>query len=98
MREGARWNFIDRRGAGASRTRYDFRPLRPFLEAALQTGITVIWDLFHYGYPDDLDPFSGEFVRRFADYCYAVARYIDRHWMNTVARMLCPLPVSSSKS
>ncbi len=26
----------------------------------------VIWDLFHYGWPDDIDIFSPEFVSRFA--------------------------------
>src|SRR5690349_17196292 len=79
VREGVRWNLIDRQGARASRSRYDFRPLRPFVEAALETGMTVIWDLFHYGYPDGLDPFSEDFIRRFVDYCDAVARYVDRH-------------------
>ena len=39
VREGARWNRIDRDG------RYDFRPLRPFVEAAQEAGLTVIWDL-----------------------------------------------------
>jgi hypothetical protein len=37
----------------------------------------VVWDLFHYGYPDGVDPFSEEFPRRFADYCYAVARFVS---------------------
>src|SRR5438093_9676832 len=77
VREGARWNLIDRGG------RYDFRSLRPFLEAAQRFEITPIWDLFHYGYPEDLDPFSEGFVRRFADYCHAVARYIDRQTFGT---------------
>jgi beta-glucosidase/6-phospho-beta-glucosidase/beta-galactosidase len=77
VREGVRWNLIDRGG------RYDFRPLRPFLEAAQQSEITPIWDLFHYGYPDDLDPFSEAFVRQFADYCHAVAGYIDRRTYGT---------------
>jgi beta-glucosidase/6-phospho-beta-glucosidase/beta-galactosidase len=35
-----------------------------------------IWDLCHYGYPDDLDPFSEEFTARFADYCRAAAEYV----------------------
>src|SRR6266849_3072293 len=52
VREGVRWNLIDRRGHGDFRSQYDFRPLRPFVEAALETGMTVIWDLFHYGYPE----------------------------------------------
>ena len=36
----------------------------------------MIWDLFHYGYPEDLDPFDKVFTARFADYCRATARYI----------------------
>jgi hypothetical protein len=72
VRDGARWDQIDRGG------RYDFRPLRPFVDAAQELGLTVIWDLFHYGYPEGEDPFSEAFVRRFADYCHAVATYIDR--------------------
>jgi hypothetical protein len=83
VREGARWNLIDKRGTKPSRSRYDFRPLRPFVEAALETGVMVIWDLFHYGYPEGLDPFTEAFVARFADYCYVVAQYIDRHTAGT---------------
>jgi hypothetical protein len=71
-REGVRWHLIDRAG------RCDLKSLRPFVDAALRWDIVPIWDLFHYGYPDDLDPFSPEFVNRFADYCYTVARYLDR--------------------
>jgi hypothetical protein len=46
------------------------------LDALQQTQITPIWDLCHYGYPDDLDPFSEEFVDRFARYCRAAAEYV----------------------
>jgi beta-glucosidase/6-phospho-beta-glucosidase/beta-galactosidase len=71
-RDGVRWPLVDQRG------HYDFCSVLPFLEAAEAEGITVIWDLFHYGYPDDLDPFQDAFDVRFADYCYAVARLIQR--------------------
>jgi hypothetical protein len=71
-REGVRWHLIDQAG------RCDLRSLRPFVDAALRWDITPIWDLFHYGYPDDLDPFGPELVNRFADYCYNVAHYLDR--------------------
>lgn len=69
-RDGVRWNLVDQRG------RLDFESVLPFIEAAEAEGITVLWDLFHYGYPDDLDPFDDEFIYRFADYCYAFARLI----------------------
>lgn len=73
-REAVRWPLVDR-GRGA----YDFATVRPFIEAASKARVDVIWDLFHYGYPDQLDLLSADFPRRFADYCYAVARYIGSH-------------------
>lgn len=69
-REGVRWPLVDRNG------RYDFSTVRPFVEAAREAEVEVVWDLFHYGFPEGLDLFSDAFPRRFADYCYAVARYI----------------------
>jgi hypothetical protein len=72
VREGVRWNKVDSRG------RLDFSETLPFLDAAEAEQVTVIWDLFHYGYPDDLDPFKSCFARRFADYCYAFARLVRR--------------------
>jgi hypothetical protein len=69
-REAVRWPLVDRRG------KYDFASLEPFLAASHKHNIDVIWDLFHYGYPEDLDIFSDEFVRRFADYCYEAAKHL----------------------
>ncbi len=68
-RDGVRWHLVDRAG------RYDFSSLTPLAEAARRHGIQVIWNLLHYGWPDDIDLFSAEFVDRFARYCRAVARY-----------------------
>ncbi|MFN4141751.1 glycoside hydrolase [Aestuariivirga sp.] len=72
-RETVRWPLVD-----LGRGRYDFSSIDPFLEASRRHEVEVIWDLFHYGYPRDLDLFSQDFPDRFADYCHAVARYIDR--------------------
>jgi hypothetical protein len=38
--------------------------------------ILPIWDLCHYGYPDDTDPFDDGFAERFARYCRAAAEYV----------------------
>lgn len=73
-REAIRWPVVDRG------TSYDFSTVEPFVHAAERHGIDVIWDLFHYGYPDGLDLFTDEFPRRFAEYCHAAADYVrTRH-------------------
>ncbi len=69
-RETVRWPLVDIAG------RHDFTTLIPFMEAAQRSRVDVIWDLFHYGFPGDVDLWSNIFPRRFADYCYAVARFI----------------------
>ncbi len=60
-REGIRWHLIESRPGV-----YDFSSVLPFIRAARATGTQVLWDLCHYGWPDDLDIFSAEFARRFA--------------------------------
>jgi len=70
-REGIPWPLVDTAG------RYDFSVIDPMIEAMNDYKISPIWDLCHYGYPDDLDPFTEEFVRRFADYCSAATSYIN---------------------
>lgn len=70
VREAIRWPLVDRGGS------YDFTSVDPFIDAAAHRHFDVIWDLFHYGYPDGLDPFSSQFVDRFAAYCKAVAKHV----------------------
>lgn len=60
-REGIRWHLIE-----PAPGRLDFASVRPTLRVARQAGIQVIWDLLHYGWPDDLDIWGPEFVERFA--------------------------------
>lgn len=73
IREGIRWPYVDFRG------HYDFSSVTPFVKAAWNHDMEVIWDLFHYGYPEDLDIFGDEFCKRFADYCHAIARFLKQH-------------------
>lgn len=71
-RDGVRWNLVDHSG------RLDFSSAVPFLDAARDEQITVVWDLFHYGYPDDLNPLTDAFMDRFAHYCRAFAGLLKR--------------------
>ena len=70
-RDAVRWHLIEREPL-----RYDFASLERQVAAARKTGIEVTWDYFHYGFPDDLDIFSSEFVERFVAFSRAVTEYL----------------------
>lgn len=74
VREGVRWPLIDQG------THFDFSSLDPFIEAANQHEMGVIWDLFHYGFPIELNPLNEEFHNRFVQYTRACAAYISKHF------------------
>lgn len=73
-RDGLRWHLIDR-GAGC----YDFSSFVPMLRAAHETGIQVLWNICHYGWPDDIDVFAPEFIDRLAAFAKAVAQVVREH-------------------
>ena len=68
VREGFRWHRIEQRAG-----QYDFSTARAMVQAARATGTQVIWDLLHFGWPDDLDPMGPQFVQRFARFARACA-------------------------
>ena len=71
VREAIRWPRVDLGGG-----RYDWSSVNAAQDAATQCKITPIWDLCHYGFPDDCDPFSEECRDRFVDYCRAAAEFV----------------------
>jgi hypothetical protein len=66
VREGIRWAMIEK-----TPYQYDWSTVRLMLEAGQRHGIQQIWDLCHFGYPDDLTPLHPMFARRFAALCRA---------------------------
>ena len=70
-REGIPWPMADK-GGGT----YDFSMLEPLIAAMNRNHIMPIWDLCHYGYPDDVDPFAADFAERFAAYARAAAAHV----------------------
>jgi hypothetical protein len=72
-RDGLRWHLIE-----SIPGTYDFSSVVPMLRAARDTGVQVIWDVLHYGLPDDIDIFGDEFPRRFAAFARAFAEVASR--------------------
>lgn len=70
VRESAGWRVIDRGG------RYDFRVLDTRAQAAAREQVQIVWTLFQYGWPAELNVFSAAFVERFARYAAALAAYV----------------------
>jgi beta-glucosidase/6-phospho-beta-glucosidase/beta-galactosidase len=68
VREGIRWHLIER-----APYRYEFESVLPMVRAARDAGMQVMWDLCHFGWPDDLDILGADFVPRFARLARAFA-------------------------
>lgn len=72
VREGIRWHLIE-----PFPGRYDFSSAIKVMRASEEMGIQIIWDLMHFGYPDDIDVFSTQFVERYANYAGEFARVVS---------------------
>lgn len=71
-RESLRWHLVE-----AERGRYDFEVERARVEAAAELGITVVWDICHFGWPDHVNVFSRDFADRYAAWAAAAARFLS---------------------
>ena len=57
-REGLRWYLIEKEPG-----KYDFSSVVAIaLEAAQRQGIQIVWDVFHFGWPDHLEIFDPSWV------------------------------------
>lgn len=83
VREGLRWHLIEARPR-----RFDFSSAASIVRAAQVTGMEVIWDFWHYGWPDDIDIFSAEFVTRFSRFARAAAEFLSDTFE---APLVCPI-------
>jgi beta-glucosidase/6-phospho-beta-glucosidase/beta-galactosidase len=74
VREGICWSNVEKQPYV-----YDFSEVKTRLLAAEQTGIQQLWDICHFGLPDDLMPTHPKFHVRFAALCTAFAEVYARH-------------------
>jgi beta-glucosidase/6-phospho-beta-glucosidase/beta-galactosidase len=70
VREGIRWNKVEQRPYT-----YDFSTVEMMINAGKLKQIQQIWDICHFGYPDDLSPLHPHFERRFVSLCEAFVRF-----------------------
>lgn len=70
MREGIRWSQVEK-----SAYVYDWSTVAYMLEKGKEMGVQQVWDLCHFGYPDDLTPLHPMFARRFAAICRAFVQF-----------------------
>ena len=66
VREGVRWTKVEK-----FPYIYDFSSIAMMMDAADQQGIQQIWDICHFGFPDDLTPVHPQFCNRFVALCKA---------------------------
>jgi beta-glucosidase/6-phospho-beta-glucosidase/beta-galactosidase len=89
IRDGLRWHLIERAGGV-----YDWSSLLGMLRAAHATGTQVIWDICHWGVPDDIDIFSNDFPQQFAAFAAAAATLICAENLRagmTRPQVYCPI-------
>ncbi len=82
-REGLRWHLIE-----TAPNYYDFSTALPIIRAARAEGIQVVWDLFHYGFPTDLNPFEQNFIDRLARFSQAFAKFLKAE--SDEVSIICP--------
>ena len=70
-RDGIRWHLIE-----TTPGEYQWSSVTPMLRAARETGMQVIWDLWHYGWPEHLNIFHPEFILAFENFARAFAELL----------------------
>lgn len=70
VREGIRWSHIETKPY-----EYDWTIVKYMIERGKANNIQQVWDICHFGFPDDLTPLHPMFARRFAALCTAFVRF-----------------------
>lgn len=69
VREGIRWSRVE-----SKPFEYDWKIFTDMLKAAEKHRIQQVWDLCHFGFPEDITPLHPMFARRFAALCTDFAK------------------------
>lgn len=86
VREGIRWSKVEQ-----SPYCYDFSTVGVMMDAARKKGIQQIWDICHFGFPDDLTPLHPHFKGRFIGICEA---FVQFHMRQSPQEQLIVTPIN----
>ncbi|MCF0055036.1 amine oxidase [Dyadobacter sp. CY356] len=75
VREGIRWSVVE-----YEPYQYNFEYVHEMIRAGKQYGVQQIWDICHFGYPDDLSPLYPHFKSRFVALCKAFASFYTENY------------------
>jgi hypothetical protein len=70
-REALRWHLIE-----PAQGRFDWSSVLPIIRAAREADVEVIWDICHWGVPDDVEVMADDFPRRLAGFARAAIRML----------------------
>ena len=73
-REGIRWSQVEKQPYV-----YDFSTVAEMIDAGKDHDIQQIWDICHFGYPDDLSPLHPHFCDRFVGVCSAFVKFYKEY-------------------
>ena len=85
VRESVGWRLVEKDG------RFDFSSIEARARAARELGLQVIWTLYHYGWPDNVDVFSPDFADRFSQYCRRVVEYLESFSVSSEVPVYAPV-------
>lgn len=74
VREGIRWSRVE-----IAPYQYDWSAVKRMISIAADKGMQIVWDICHFGFPDDLTPLHPMFPRRFSAICRAFAQMHQTH-------------------
>jgi beta-glucosidase/6-phospho-beta-glucosidase/beta-galactosidase len=74
VREGICWSSVE-----TCPGHFDFSEVLYRMQAAEKYGIQQIWDLVHFGYPEDIFPTHPKFCERFVKLCETFATFYKTH-------------------
>ena len=70
VREGIQWSRVEPKPYT-----YDWTSVELLMDAAELSGIQQVWDICHFGFPDDLTPLHPNFASRFEALCCAFVKF-----------------------